>query len=99
MLSFSRKVGICRKSENGGFMVTRMREKGQITIPANIRESLHLSNNSILSVVRIGEGILLTPKTSLFESVSEKFSKAAKVKGITLDGLLKDLKKIRNKEA
>jgi len=80
-------------------MVTRMREKGQITIPANIRGSLHLSRDAVLSVTRVGDGILLTPKLSVFESVSEKFSKAAKTKGITLDGLLKDLKKIKHNEA
>ena len=78
-------------------MVTRMREKGQITIPSNIRESLHLSRDSVLSVARVGDGILLTPKPSVFESVSAKFSKTAKTRGITLESLLKDLKKNRNK--
>jgi cytochrome c553 len=34
-----------------------------------------------------------------FESVSEKFSKTAKTKGITLKNLLKDLKRIRHNEA
>ena len=80
-------------------MVTRMREKGQVTIPADIRESLHLSKDSVLSVARVGDGILLTPKPSVFESVSGKFSKMAKEKGITLENLLKDLKKIRHKES
>lgn len=80
-------------------MVTKMREKGQITIPVNIRESLHLSRDSVLSVARVGDGILLTPKPSVFEVVSEEFSKAAKTKGITLDNLLKDLKTIRHKES
>lgn len=80
-------------------MVTKMREKGQITIPANIRESLHLSRDSVLSVSRVGDGILLTPNPSVFESVSEKFSKAAKTKGITLENLLKDLKEIRHNKA
>ncbi len=80
-------------------MVTRMREKGQITIPANIREALHLSSDSVLSITRVGDGILLTPKPSVFESVSAKFSKAAKAKEITLDNLLKDLKKNRHKES
>jgi len=79
-------------------MVTRMREKGQITIPANIRESLHLNRDSVLSVTRVGDGILLTPKPSVFEAVSDKFSKAAKIKGISMDELLKDLKEIRHKE-
>lgn len=76
-------------------MVTKMREKGQITIPAHIRESLHLSRDSVLSVSRVGDGILLTPKPSVFESVSEKFSKGAKTKGISLEDLLRDLKEIR----
>jgi len=80
-------------------MVTKMREKGQITIPADIRESLHLSSDSVLCVSRVGDGILLTPKLSVFESVSKKFSKAAKTKDITLEGLLKDLKKIRQNKA
>ena len=80
-------------------MVTKMREKGQITIPANIRESLHLSKDSVLSVSRVGDGILLTPRPSVFETVSSKFSKAAEKKGITLDSLLKDLKNFRHKAA
>ena len=79
-------------------MVTRMREKGQVTIPSDIRESLHLSKDSILSVVKVGDGILLIPKTSVFESVSAKFSKAAKEKGITLRELLRDLRKIRHQK-
>jgi AbrB family looped-hinge helix DNA binding protein len=79
-------------------MVTRMREKGQVTIPAEIRESLHLSKDSLLSVSRVGDAILLTPGPSVFESVAAKFSKLAEDKGITLQNLLKDLKKIRHKE-
>ena len=76
-------------------MVTKMREKGQVTIPVDIRESLHLSKDSILSVIKVGNGILLTPKPSVFEATSAAFIKEAKEKGITLDDLLKDLKKIR----
>lgn len=80
-------------------MVTRMREKGQVTIPADIRESLRLSKDSLLSIARVGDGILLTPRLSVFESVSAKYSKMAEEKGITLQGLLNDLKKSRQKES
>ena len=79
-------------------MVTRMREKGQVTIPAGIRESLSLTKDSVLSVSKVGDGILLTPKPSVYEAVSAKFVKAAQKRGITLDALLKDLKKIRHKD-
>ncbi len=77
-------------------MVTRVREKGQVTIPSNIRESLHLSKDSVLSVIRIGDGILLIPRPSEIDAVSSKFSRAAQKKGITLEALLKDLKRTRH---
>ncbi len=76
-------------------MVTQMRKKGQITIPADIRASLHLSEDALLSVARVGNGILLTPQPSVFEDVSKKFAKTAKLKDISLAGLLKDLKNLR----
>ena len=80
-------------------MITRMREKGQITIPSNVRESLHLSKDSILSVTKVGDGILITPGPSKFDAFAAKFSREAKEKGITLDDLLKDLRKIRKEKS
>jgi AbrB family looped-hinge helix DNA binding protein len=80
-------------------MVTKMREKGQITIPSSIRELFHLSKNSILSVTKIGDGIFLTPKPSVFETTSAGFIKEAKQKGITLEDLLEDLRKIRHQDS
>jgi AbrB family looped-hinge helix DNA binding protein len=80
-------------------MVTRMREKGQVTIPADIRESLHLSKDSLLSIGRVGNSIILSPQSPVFDSFADKVSKAAKEKGITLQSLLKDLKRIRRKES
>jgi AbrB family looped-hinge helix DNA binding protein len=76
-------------------MVTRLRDKGQITIPATLREGLKLSKNSILSVVKVGNAILIVPQQSTFELTACKFSKQAKKRGITLESLLKDLKKVR----
>ena len=80
-------------------MVTRMREKGQVTIPVEVRESLHLSKDAILSVTKVGDGILLTPKPSVFEVTAAGLIKAARAKGITLDDLLKHLKKIRHHDS
>ncbi len=80
-------------------MVTKMREKGQVTIPSGIRESLHLSKDSVLSVAKVGNGILITPGLSTFKTTSAGFVKESKEKGITLDELLKDLKKIRHSKS
>jgi len=76
-----------------------MREKGQVTIPVDIRQSLHLSKDSLLSIVRVGNGIFLSPQPSVFGPFADKVAKAAKEKGITLRSLLKDLNKIRSKES
>ena len=78
-------------------MTTRLRDKGQITIPAGIRQSLGLSKDDSLSVAKVGNAILLSPQPSIFEATARKFVAQAKKDSITLEGLLKDLRKIRQK--
>ncbi len=78
-------------------MTTRVRSKGQITIPAGVRTALKLSENDLLSIARVGDAVLLYPQPSVFESVANKFSKEARRKSITLETLLKDLRQLRRK--
>ena len=78
-------------------MTTRIRGKGQITIPASVRGALKLSENDLLSVARVGDAVLLYPQPSVFESVANKFSKKARRESITLETLLKDLRQARRK--
>ena len=66
-----------------------------MTIPLPLRQALGLSKDSVVSITKVGEAILLTPQGLSFESVSQKFSTQAKKRGITLEVLLKDLRKIR----
>lgn len=79
-------------------MNTKLRGKGQITIPACVREALKLSENDILSIAKVGEAILLAPQTSVFESVAQKFSRRAKKESVTLEALLKDLRQTRHQK-
>lgn len=80
-------------------MITRLRGKGQVTIPASVRTLLKLSENDILSVARVGEAVLLTPQPSTFESAAKKFSAQAKGGAITLDSLLRDLRQVRRQKS
>ena len=79
--------------------LTKLRKKGQVTIPNRIRESMHLVENMPLYVEKMGSAILLTPKKGIFDEVSKEFSARAAQKGITLDQLLNDLKKTRNSQS
>lgn len=76
-------------------MMTRLRDKGQITIPLSLRQAFGLSKDSVVSIAKVGDAILLTPQSLSFESISHKFSTQAKKQGMTLEALLKDLRKIR----
>lgn len=78
-------------------MTTRLRDKGQITLPADIRQSLKLSKDDVLSVAKVGNAILLSPQPSTFEAIAGRFSARAKKESITLEELLKDLRKLRGK--
>lgn len=78
-------------------MVTRVREKGQITLPAYIRNALQLTKDSTLTVAKVGEAILLTPRPLNFDKIADKFEKQAKKDNISLNNLLSDLKKVRRR--
>jgi AbrB family looped-hinge helix DNA binding protein len=73
----------------------RVRQRGQITIPRELRNALGIAEDSILTAVQVGEGILLTGKPLLGQEVAAQFQKAMKQKGITLEQLLKGLEEQR----
>lgn len=80
-------------------MVTRVRDKGQVTIPSSIRGALKLSKDAVLSVSKVGDAILLMPRPSKFESAAGRFADRAKKESITLEDLLKDLRKLRHQSS
>lgn len=73
----------------------RVRQRGQITIPREFRNALGIREDSILTAVQVGEGILLTGKPLLGPEVAAQFQKAMTDKGVTLEQLLKGLEEQR----
>ena len=80
--------------------MTHVWSKGQVTIPARFRRELHLEESTPLKVLRIGQSLVLA-RQGMLDAVSKKFEREAKKKNISLEDLLRDLKKTRreiNKE-
>ncbi len=75
-------------------MITRMRKNGQFTIPAEIRKELHLSKGSILSMVKLGNGIFIVPRSSA-EILWKPLKKTAGILKSKTDSL-KTVRKLRN---
>jgi len=66
-------------------------ERGQITIPKDLREALEIKENDVLYVEKLGNGLYLRPTESVIDQVQKKMSAMMKKKGLTVNDLIKDL--------
>jgi AbrB family looped-hinge helix DNA binding protein len=71
--------------------------RGQLTIPASIRKELRLEEDASLTVVKVGDVLLLTPRKLIGDAIAKKTARAMKQAGLKLDDLLADLKKQRER--
>lgn len=77
--------------------LTHVWSKGQVTIPIEFRKRLHLEDNSPLSVVMLGDALVMVPFRTEGTKLAKKFEKEMKKKNLSFDDLLSDLKEIRKK--
>jgi|APFre7841882630_1041343.scaffolds.fasta_scaffold181654_2 AbrB family looped-hinge helix DNA binding protein len=75
--------------------------RGQLTIPAAIRKELHLKEEAALTLVKVGDVILMTLKPLEVDSLAKKARREMKQSGLTVEDILADLDRQRaryNKE-
>lgn len=72
-------------------------ERGQLTIPKEVREDLDLNDFTMVNIFRIGKNIIITPKKLLRANLARKVQKAARKEKTTLKDLLSDLEKERER--
>ena len=73
--------------------------RGQLTIPAAIRKDLHLKEEAALTLVKVGNVILMTPAVLHIDSVAKKARREMKKTGLTLDDVLADLDRQRTRSS
>lgn len=74
----------------------KIRRKGTITIPAKLRKEYKLEEGQTLTVIDLGEGmILLTPKVSQVDKLANQIAEKFKDEGITLEDFLQALNELR----
>ena len=72
--------------------LVRVRSRGQLTIPQDLREALNLGEDTGLSVFRVGKVLLMTPKRLQRALLASEVDREMKREGLTLEDLLRDLK-------
>lgn len=77
--------------------LTHVWSKGQVTIPIEFRKRLQLEDNTPLSIVMLGEALVMVPFKTEGTRLAKKFEKEMKKRNLSFDDLLSDLKEIRKK--
>ena len=69
-------------------MVVRVQEKGQVTIPSEIRRKLKLKKGDLVVFVETEAGVVIKPTEIPVPEALDQIGRALEAKGINLDELL-----------
>jgi AbrB family looped-hinge helix DNA binding protein len=75
--------------------VVRVQEKGQVTIPREIREKLDLKKGDLVTFVETDAGVVIKPAEVVVSDTLDEIGQALKEKGISLEKLMKRGREIR----
>jgi AbrB family looped-hinge helix DNA binding protein len=69
----------------------QVQERGAVTIPANIRREMAMGAGDTLTVLRVGDSLILTRKRLQLPEITAEFEAVMREEGVTLEDLLDDL--------
>src|SRR3990167_8863604 len=75
--------------------LVRIQEKGQVTLPTQIRERLGLKKGDLVAVQDTENGILITPQEVIAMSALDRIGAVLLKKGVTLEELIESGIEIR----
>jgi len=77
--------------------LVRVRSRGQLTIPQDMREALSLDKDTGLNIFRVGKVLIMSPKRLQRASLAKEVEREMKRRGLTLKDLISDLRVQREK--
>lgn len=75
--------------------LSMVQEKGQVTIPAEIRKKLGLRKGDLVSFVETDKGVVIKPAEVIVTDALDEIGRALKARGITLEQLIDRGREIR----
>jgi len=75
--------------------IAEIKSRGQLTIPKKIRESSHLEEGQVVSIIPVGDSVIITPKRLELDEARRQLRKIMKASGLTEKELLKGLEEGR----
>ena len=72
-----------------------IKARGQLTIPKKIREMSHMEEGSVVSIVPVGDSLVITPKRIELDEARRQLRKLLKASDLTIGELTEGLKEER----
>ena len=73
----------------------RLRQRGQITMPREVRDRLNVNEGDTLTLVQVGSTLILTPKRPVVPVLADRIVELMEQEGVTLADLLLGLEEER----
>jgi len=70
--------------------LVRVQEKGQVTLPAEVRKRLGLKKGDLVAVTETEAGILITRQEVIANALLDRIGDALRERGVTLDELIEE---------
>lgn len=75
----------------------RVQEKGQVTLPTQVRKNLGIKKGDLVAIIETPDGILITPQEVIATNVLDRIGTVLKDEGMDLDALIESSRKERGK--
>jgi len=75
--------------------IAEIKSRGQLTIPKKIREASHLEEGQVVSIIPLGDSVIITPKRLNLDEARRQLRKIMKAAGLSEKELLKGLEEER----
>jgi AbrB family looped-hinge helix DNA binding protein len=76
-------------------LTTEIKSRGQLTIPKKIRAQGHLEEGQVVSIIPVGDSVIITPKRLALDEARRELRRLVKTAGISEQDLLQGLQEVR----
>jgi AbrB family looped-hinge helix DNA binding protein len=78
-------------------ITAEIKSRGQLTIPKKIRVMSHLEEGQVVSIIPVGDSVIITPKKLELDEARREIKRILKASGLSPEDLLAGLKEEREK--
>jgi AbrB family looped-hinge helix DNA binding protein len=75
-------------------VTTEIKSRGQLTIPKKIRAMSQLEEGQVVSIIPVGDSVIVTPKRLDLDEARREMKKILKGSGLSAEDLLEGLKEV-----